>query len=196
MNTLMRKTQKAVLSLLIAVLTASIVTIVALAAGPYTRTEGTTTSQNLVKVGGTQNKQTLPSASCAGSYCGTLTQPTGGAGNTIYEWNMGTSNVSNIYHWCAYIPTTIPTAASRYVISELSHTYSWDVLVNQSNFKGKFVYLGFSDYPNQSPADISKRPGLDNACQSGYSCDGRKVYFDTIRYTTYPSTMGSDCLLD
>ncbi len=189
MNTIIRKTKKAVLSLLVAVLTASFITVIALAAGPYTRAEGTTSSQNLVRVGGTQNKQTLSSASCAGGYCGTLTQPTGGAGNTIYEWNMGTSNVGNIYHWCAYIPSTIPTAASRYVITELNHTYLWDVLVNQSAHKGQYVYLGFSDYPNQSPADTSKRPSLDNACQSGYSCDGRKVYFDTIKYTTYPTAL-------
>jgi hypothetical protein len=183
MNIIMRKTQKAILSLLVAILVASIVTITALATGPYLRAEGTTTSQNLVKVGGTQNKQTLSSASCAGGYCGTLTQPTGGAGNTIYEWNMGTSNVGNIYHWCAYIPATIPTAASRYTITELNHTYLWQVLVNQSTHKGQYVYLGFSDYM-PSPADTSKRPSLDNACLSGYACDGRKVYFDTIKYTT------------
>ena len=191
MNIIIKKAKKTVLSLLIAALTASVVTVVALAGGPYTRTEGTNSSQNLVRTGGTQTKQTLSSASCAGGYCGTLTQPTGGAGNTIYEWNMGTTNVNNIYHWCAYIPTTIPTAAGRYVISELNHTYSWAVLVNQSTHKGQYVYLGFSDYPNQSPADTSKRPALDNTCLSGYSCDGRKVYFDTIKYTTYPTTLNT-----
>lgn len=183
MNTTLKKIQKAILSFTIAIFTAGIVTVAGLAGGPYTRAEGTTTSQNLWRFSGTQTKQTLVSASCAGGYCGTLTQPTGGAGDTFYAWNMGTSNVNNIYHWCAYIPASLPTAAVRYDVWEKNTSYYWYVLVNQANQKGKYVYLGFSDYPNIN--DASKYPVLRNQCQSGYACDGRKVYFDTIKYTTY-----------
>ena len=50
-------------------------------------------------------KQTLTSSNCAGGYCGTLTQDTSGSNPTIYAWNMGTTNVNNIYDWCAYIPS-------------------------------------------------------------------------------------------
>jgi hypothetical protein len=184
MNTIMRKAQRAILSMSIAILTAGIITVAAFAGGPYTRTEGTTTSQNLWRWGGTgtQTIQTLTSASCAGGYCGTLTQPTGGA-DDYYAWNMGTSNVNNIYHWCAYIPATLPKAAVRYGVWENQSTYYWDVLVNQANHKGQYVYLGFSDYPNAN--DASKYPTLSNECQSGYACAGYKVYFDTIKYTTY-----------
>lgn len=192
MNTIMRKAQKAILSLSIAILTAAgIVTVAAFAGGPYLRTEGTNTSQNLWRFSGTQTKQTLTSASCAGGYCGTLTQPTGGAVDTYYAWNMGTSNVNNIYYWCAYIPTTLPTAAVRYDVWEKSTTYYWYVLVNQANHKGKNVYLGFSDHPNIN--DASKYPVLRNQCLSGYACDGRKIYFDTIKYTTYPTVLNSSC---
>ncbi len=75
MNTMLRKTQKVVQSLMIAILTAGILTGVAFAGGPYTRTEGTTSSQNLYlwpNSPGSQAKQTLTSSNCAGGYCGTF----------------------------------------------------------------------------------------------------------------------------
>ncbi len=114
-----------------------------------------------------------------------LTQDTSGSNPTIYAWNMGTTNVNNIYDWCAYIPSSLPTAGVRYDVWEKSTTYYWYVLVNQANHKGQYVYLGFSDYPNQN--DATKYTVLRNQCQSGYACDGRKVYFDTIKYSTYPT---------
>ena len=149
MSTLTKKFQKAVFSLIIAVLAASIVTIVGFAGGPYNRSEGGSTSGNLWRYSGTQNKTTLASASCIGGYCAYLTQVSLPQNQTIYAWNMGTTNVSNIYDWCAYIPS-IATAAVRYDVFEKNQTWFWNVLVNQANHQGQYVYLGFSDYQRKS----------------------------------------------
>ncbi|MGC1378014.1 MAG: hypothetical protein WA821_17410, partial [Anaerolineales bacterium] len=60
---------------------------------------------------------------------------------------------------------------------------------NQGNaaFHGKFVYIGYSDFPSQG--DATKYIELSNACQSGYSCVQFPVYFDDIKYTTYPTRL-------
>jgi hypothetical protein len=183
MNTIFNKFQRAVLSLLIAVITASIVTMAALAAGPYTRTE----AYIYAWLGG--GPQT-PVSGCSGT-CKYLTQPNQYTNppevSTIYAWNMG--GVSNIYDWCAYIPSA-GQAAVNYEVFEHNNTHAWPVLLNQGNAAnhGKFVYLGYSDYL-PAGGDTTKYVNLTNQCQSGYYCGGLPVYFDDIKYTTYPTRL-------
>jgi len=184
MNALMRRIQRVSISLLIAILTAGIVTIAGMAGGPYNRSEGGNTSGNLWQYYGPLTISTISSSACLDTYCGRLPQAVSSSNDTYYAWNMGSSNVTNIYDWCAWTPS-IANAGVRYDIWEKSQSYYWYVLVNTANHHGQYVYLGFSDYPNIG--DASKFPLERNQCQAGYACDGRYVYWDRIRYTTYPT---------
>ncbi|MGC1378934.1 MAG: hypothetical protein WA821_22065, partial [Anaerolineales bacterium] len=90
MKTIFNKIQRIGLSLLIAVITAGIVTVAAFAGGPTVRTDGFLVYE--------LGPQTVTLA-CSGNTCHALKQPnqyaTPPESNTLYKWNMG--GVSNIY---------------------------------------------------------------------------------------------------
>lgn len=95
--------------------------------------------------------------------------------HTYYIWDAG---YSNIKHWCAYIPG-VGVAGVRYAFENDQEEY-YDVVLNQASNKQRYRYLGyFETFPNSGGI-----LGLTNACVSGYSCDGRRVYWDKIKLTT------------
>lgn len=169
MNILKRLT----ISVFVAIFTAISISFSVKASGPYTITENTLWYVS----GATGLPTTLSNSACQGGACayklGTTTSV------SWYRWAYTTAHTWQIY---AYDPT-IGESVAKYNWKDTGATGTWPVTVNQANAanKGTWVYLGFSDnYTTNTGGFLT----LNNDC-SGWTC-GKKVLWDSIRYTTYP----------
>lgn len=180
------------LAFLFAIITASLVTTIGIAAGPFYRTDAFIYRH--WTSGGWQVPQKISNTNCRGSAlngainCRYLTQPkiTPAEKPTLYAWSMPPT-IYNVNHWCAYDPA-IGQAYALYTIWENGEQHYSQIGVNQANlnFKGKFVYLGYSDIIPPAPNDNSKITMLSNVCSKAFWCGGLKVYIDDLKYYTYP----------
>lgn len=100
----------------------------------------------------------------------------------------GSSNNGAVGYWTTYtanitgIDTWIPNPISGTYAAVKYHVYSNNddflVTVNQNNWKGRYVYLGYLGWPG-SWAQIV----LPTSCVPGYSCGGSMpVYYDLARF--------------
>ena len=157
------------MSIMVALLTAMILSNVVQAGGPYVISE----SPLIHYAGGSGYPHTYSSSGCYGSSCLYLAQSetTG-----WWHWNV---NYSNYYQWYAWDPT-VGVAAAYYTVWE-SAGYQWQVTVNQANHHGSWVYIGYSDYPT-NPGEFMY---TTNECVSGYTCSNLKVFWDQMELTTH-----------
>lgn len=159
-------------SIIVAILTATLLSNVVLAAGPFYITQ-----EPLYYVqGSSAYPNSLPSSGCRGGSCRYLGQVT--AYDGIWRWGSTTS-YSNVNQWYAYDPK-VGVAAADYWVWENS-SYSWSVVMDQSNINNKerFVYIGYSDKTNSG-----EWMATNNGCIYGWYCGSLNVYWDDIYITT------------
>lgn len=169
----MNNIKRLIVATFVAVLTALSITLVAQAGGPFYITEA-----NLTFVNGVSNQppQLLSSTSCLNGSC--KYRPGSNVSYSIntYRWDYTRAHTWQIYAYCP----TIGESVAKYAWRDIN---IWGVTVNQANInnKGKYVYLGYSDYVAQNTGGYLM---LSNDC-TGWTC-GKKVLFDTMRYNTNP----------
>ncbi len=99
--------------------------------------------------------------------------------DTAYDyWYPG---VGGIKEWCAYTPG-VGVAGVRYYM-DTNGTEHYSVVLNQANRQNTYRYLGNFTNTSNTGGQLS----LLNSCVTGYACDGRYVYWDKIKYTTFPT---------
>ena len=159
----MFKKKSVLLSLVIALVTAAVVTQVVWAM--TTLSEGSLTRL----LGPTSSPIYYSSGACVGGSCRYLNQNS--VNPSVYRWDTTPYGQND---WYAYIPT-IGQAAVRYGVYP---NENWSVVVNQANAynQGQYLYIGYSDYFG------SKALFLGNTCVSGWGCFGYPVYWDNMGY--------------
>ena len=167
------------LSLWIALLTAFSVSIIAWAGGPYYVSEAAGSPYFSV-FDGQLFSATGCTNNCANNNALYTHQDIGIPGYpfTLAFWIPGANNVKS---FCAYTPG-IGVAGVRYRF-ENNQGEIYDVKLNQANNQNSYRYLGYLENSSNTGAKLS----LTSSCVSGFACDGRKVYWDKILYTTYPT---------
>ena len=165
----MKRIIKISTSTIIALLICTVIYSVVLASTDYVSEQGGGFSES-----GLSSATGCSSSTCLDTNAKFTNQSTNGSVTAYGKWNTETDNVSQ---WYTFIPNLSGDwAAVKYEIKN-SPSEDYFTTVNQNNWKGSYVNLG-----TYSLSSTWSQIYLPNTCVTGYSCDGRRLYFDKSKY--------------